>query len=94
MTDSVKQNQIAMKYLVWIVAAINVWIAIRWMMNGSNYAMATTVIFIIILLLTATGGIYVSHWIHKPGMGLLVATSPWILIVGGAFLALVFGKFP
>jgi hypothetical protein len=64
------------------------------MMNGSNYAVATTVIFIVILLLTATGGIYVSQWMHKPGMGLLVSTGPWILIVVGAFLALVFGKFP
>jgi hypothetical protein len=94
MTDSVKQNQIAMKYLVWVVAAINVWIAIRWMINGSNYAVATTVIFIIILLLTAAGGIYVSHWMHKPGMGLLVAMGPWILIFIGAFLSLVFGKYP
>jgi len=83
-----------MKYLVWVAAAINVWIAIRWMINGSNYAVATTVIFIIVLLLTSAGALYVSHWAQKPGMGLLVATGPWILIIVGAFLSLAFGKYP
>ena len=91
---SVKLNIIGMKYLVWVAAAINVWIAIRWMINGSNYAVATTVIFIIVLLLTSAGALYVSHWTHKPGMGLLVATGPWILIVVVAFLSLAFGKYP
>jgi len=87
-----------MKYIVWIISALNVYLGMRCFLNAihvlqtSKYSQTTTVIFAVLFLVLGAAGFYVTIAMHNARLGLLVSAGPWLLAIGIMFLALVTGK--
>lgn len=84
-----------MKYLVWLLSAINLWFGGRAFLNAihvlqtSKYSQATTVIFAVLFLSLGAAGFYVSIARHNPKLGLLIAAGPWALAIVVLFITMV-----
>jgi hypothetical protein len=84
-----------MKYVVWLVSALNVYMGLRAALNAigvlqtSKYSQATTVIFAILFLGLGAAGFYVTIARSNPKLGLLVAVGPWLLAFVVLFITMV-----
>ncbi len=45
-----------MKYFVWFLSAVNVLTAARFLFGDSNYAVGSTILFVLVLLAAGCGG--------------------------------------
>jgi len=84
-----------MKYFVWLVSAVNVYLGLRAFLNAigvlqtSKYSQATTVIFAFLFLGLGAAGFYVSIAKNNPKLGLMVAFGPWVLALVILFITMV-----
>jgi hypothetical protein len=84
-----------MKYVVWLVSALNVYLGLRAFLNAigvlqtSKYSQATTVIFAILFLGLGAAGFYVTMARNNPKLGMLVAVGPWLLALVVLFITMV-----
>jgi hypothetical protein len=84
-----------MKYLVWLVSAVNVYFGLRCLLNAigvlqtSKYSQATTVIFAVLFLGLGAAGFYVSIVKNNPKLGLVVAFGPWVLALVVLFITMI-----
>jgi hypothetical protein len=84
-----------MKYVVWLVSALNVYLGLRAFLNAigvlqtSKYSQATTVIFAILFLGLGAAGFYVTIARNNPKLGMLVAVGPWLLALVVLFITMV-----
>ncbi len=84
-----------MKYFVWLVSALNVYLGLRAFLNAigalqtSKYSQATTVIFAILFLGLGAAGFYVTITKNNPKIGVLVAFGPWVLALVVLFVTMV-----
>ena len=87
-----------MKYIVWLISALNVYLGMRCFLNAihvlqtSKYSRTTTVIFAVLFLALGVAGFYVTIALHNARLGLLVSVGPWLLAIVIMFLALITGK--
>lgn len=87
-----------MKYLVWIVSALNIYFGFRCVLNAihvlhtSKYSQTTTGIFAILFLGLGATGFYVTLALHDACLGMLVGVGPWLLALVVLFLAMITGK--
>ncbi len=88
-----------MKYVVWLVSALNVYMGLRAALNAigvlqtSKYSQATTVIFAILFLGLGAAGFYVTIARNNPKLGLLVAVGPWLLAFVVLFITMVTSEY-
>ena len=84
-----------MRYLVWLISAVNVYFGLRALLNAigvlqtSKYSQATTVIFAILFLGLGAAGFYISIAKNNPKLALLVAFGPWVLALVVLFITMV-----
>lgn len=84
-----------MKYLVWLISAVNVYLGLRASLNAigvlqtSKYSQATTVVFAILFLGLGAAGFYISIAKNNPKLALLVAFGPWVLALVLLFIQMV-----
>ena len=84
-----------MKYLVWLISAVNVYFGLRASLNAigvlqtSKYSQAATVIFAILFLGLGAAGFYISVAKNNPKLALLVAFGPWVLALVVLFITMV-----
>ena len=84
-----------MKYLVWLISAVNVYLGLRAALNAigvlqtSKYSQATTVIFAILFLGLGVAGFYLTIAQNNPKLALLVAFGPWVLALVVLFITMV-----
>lgn len=84
-----------MKYVVWLVSALNVYLGLRAFLNAigvlqtSKYSQATTVIFAILFLGLGAAGFYVTIARNNPKLGMLLAVGPWLLALVVLFITMV-----
>ena len=84
-----------MKYVVWLVSALNVYLGLRAFLNAigvlqtSKYSQATTVIFAILFLGLGAAGFYVTIARNNPKLGMLVAVGPWLLALVVLFITMI-----
>ena len=87
-----------MKYVVWIISALNVYFGLRCFLNAihvlhtAKYSQTTTVLFAILFLALGAAGFYVTIGMGNPRLGLLVSVGPWLLAIVILFLAMVTGR--
>ena len=87
-----------MKYLVWLLSAVNVYLGIRAFLNvihvlhTSKYSQAATAIFAVLFLSLGIAGFYLSVT-DRAKLALLVALGPWVLAVVILFFSMVTGKY-
>ena len=89
-----------MKFLVWLICAVNVYLGLRCFLNAihvlhtSKYSQTTTVIFAVLFLGLGAAGFYFS--ILRPNMKLawLIAFGPWVLALVILFITMVTSKYP
>jgi hypothetical protein len=88
-------DHINMKYFVWLISAVNVYLGLRASLNAvgvlqtSKYSQATTVIFAILFLGLGVAGFYISIAKNNPKLALLVAFGPWVLAMIVLFITMV-----
>lgn len=84
-----------MKYLVWLISAVNVYLGLRASLNAigvlqtSKYSQASTVIFAILFLGLGAAGFYISIAKNNPKLALLVAFGPWVLAILVLFVTML-----
>ncbi|MGH7694972.1 MAG: hypothetical protein ACRENH_08325 [Gemmatimonadaceae bacterium] len=84
-----------MKYVVWLVSALNVYLGLRAFLNAigvlqtSKYSQAATVIFAILFLGLGAAGFYVTIARNNPKLGMLVAVGPWLLAIVVLFITMI-----
>jgi hypothetical protein len=87
-----------MKYLVWIISAVNVYLGLRCFLNAihvlhtSKYSQATTVIFAIVFLGLGAAGFYVTIAKNDSTLGLWISVGPWVLSLLILFVVMITGK--
>jgi hypothetical protein len=87
-----------MKFLVWIISAINLYFGLRCFLNAvhvlhtSKYSQSTTVIFAILFLAFGSVGLFLSIMRDEQRLGLLVGGGPWVLGLVILFVSMVTGK--
>ena len=88
-----------MKYLVWLISAVNLWFGGRSFLNAihvlqtSKYSQRTTVIFAVLFLGLGIAGFYISIARHDPKLGLLVAAGPWVLALVVLFITMMTSNY-
>lgn len=84
-----------MKYLVWLISAVNVYLGLRASLNAigvlqtSKYSQSSTVIFAILFLGLGAAGFYISIAKNNPRLALFVAFGPWVLALVVLFITMV-----
>ena len=84
-----------MKFIVWLISAVNVYFGLRWALNAvgilqtSKYSQGTTIIFAVLFLVLGAAGFYFSITKNNPKLGLLVAFGPWVLAGVILFITMV-----
>ena len=87
-----------MKYLVWLISAVNVFFGLRCFLNAihvlqtSKYSQSTTVVFAILFLGLGAAAFYFTIARNDPKLGLLIALGPWVLAVVILLIAMITGK--
>jgi hypothetical protein len=88
-----------MKYIVWLISAVNVYFGLRCFLNAihvlhtSKYSQTSTVIFAFLFLGLGGAGLYFSIFRNDPRFGLLIAFGPWVLALVILFLAMATSKY-
>ena len=88
-----------MKYLVWVLSAINLWFGGRSLLNAigvlqtSKYSQATTWIFALLFLALGVAGFYLAIVRHDVKLGLLVALGPWVLAIVVLFITMLTSNY-
>jgi len=74
-----------MKYLVWLISAINIYLGIHCLLNAlhilqnSKYSQGATALYAILFLGMGIGGFYFSIAGSNQKLALLISIGPWIL---------------
>jgi len=88
-----------MKYIVWLISAVNVYFGARCFLNAigvlqtSKYSQTTTVIFTVLFLGLGAAGFYLTIVRHAPRLGLLIAFGPWVLGFVVLFVTMVTSSY-
>jgi hypothetical protein len=88
-----------MKYLIWLICAVNVYFGLRCFLNAihvlhtSKYSQATTVIFAVLFLGLGAAGFYFSIFKPHLKLALLIGFGPWVLAVVVLFITMVTSKY-
>jgi hypothetical protein len=88
-----------MKYIVWLISAVNVYFGLRCFLNAihvlhtSKYSQTSTVIFALLFLGLGAAGFYSSIFRNDPRLGLLIAVGPWVLALVVLFLTMATSKY-
>jgi len=88
-----------MKYIVWLISAVNVYLGLRCFLNAihvlhtSKYSQTTTVIFAVLFLGLGAAGFYCSIARNDSKLGLLIAFGPWVLAFVVLFISMVTSKY-
>lgn len=88
-----------MKYLVWIIALLNLYQGFNFGLNflgilqDSKYAQSSNAIFSILLLSMSLGGLYLSYFKDNQKMALLVTLGPWVLILIILLFSMLFSDY-
>jgi hypothetical protein len=88
-----------MKFFVWLISAVNVYLGMRCFLNAihvlhtSKYSQSTTVIFAILFLGLGAAGFYFSIARSAPKLSLLIAFGPWLLALIILFITMVTSKY-
>jgi hypothetical protein len=88
-----------MKFLVWLISAVNVYFGLRCFLNAihvlhtSKYAQSTTVIFAILFLGLGAAGFYFSIVRNEPKLALLICFGPWLLAAVVMFITMITSNY-
>jgi hypothetical protein len=88
-----------MKFIVWLISAVNVYFGLRCFLNAigvlqtSKYSQTSTVIFAILFLGLGAAGFYVSIFQGNAKLALLISFGPWVLGFVVLFLSMITGKY-
>jgi hypothetical protein len=84
-----------MKYLVWLLSAVNAYFGSRCFLNAihvlhtSKYSQTSTTIFAFLFLTLGLAGFYFGG--RDPRTGLLIAIGPWVLGLAVLFFSAITG---
>jgi hypothetical protein len=84
-----------MKYLVWLISAVNVYFGLRCLLNvigvlqTSKYSQTATTIFAVLFLTMGGAGFYFSIAKTDYKLALLIGFGPWILSLVVLFITMV-----
>ncbi len=87
-----------MKFLVWLISAVNVFLGLRCFLNAigvlrtAKYGQATTVIFAILFLGLGAAGFYLAIARNEPKLALLICFGPWLLGIAVLFFTMIFSN--
>lgn len=88
-----------MKYFVWLISALNVYLGLRCFLNAihvlhtSKYSQGTTWVFAILFLGLGAAGFYFTIAKHDPRLGLLIGFGPWVLSIVVLFISMITGRY-
>ncbi|MEP7254951.1 MAG: hypothetical protein ABI666_04195 [Ferruginibacter sp.] len=74
-----------MKYIVWILLSVNLYLGLRSFLNAvhvlhtSKYSQTATVLFAILFLAMGSAGVYLSLAKDNTKLALLVSIGPWVI---------------
>jgi hypothetical protein len=87
-----------MKFVVWIVSAVNLYFGLRCFLNAihvlhtSKYSQATTVMFAALFLGFGAAGLFLSIVRDEQHLALLIGGGPWVLGFVILFISMVTGR--
>lgn len=87
-----------MKFLVWIISAVNLWFGLRCFLNvihvlqTTKYSQGATATFAALFLGFGAAGFYVSIARGQQHWALLICGGPWVLGLLILFVSMVTGK--
>ena len=90
---------ILMKFLVWLICAVNVYFGLRCFLNAihmlhtSKYSQTSTVIFAVLFLGLGAAGFYFSIFKSNPQLALLIAFGPWVLALVVLFITMITSNY-
>jgi hypothetical protein len=88
-----------MKFLVWLICAVDVYLGFRCFLNAihvlhtSKYSQTTTVIFAVLFLGLGAAGFYFSIFKSNPQLALLIAFGPWVLALVVLFITMITSNY-
>jgi hypothetical protein len=87
-----------MKYIIWILSILNIYIGMRCFLNvinvlqDSKYSQGATVVFAILFLSMGIGGLYFA-WKENYKLALLIELGPWVLGLLFLFVNMLIGDY-
>jgi hypothetical protein len=94
-----KRNAVAMKPIVWLISALNLYIGLRCFLNAvhvlhtTKYSPTATAIFAVLFLGMGVTGFYFAIAGKDPRLVMLVGLGPWLLALLILFVTMVTSSY-